>query len=356
MKKISVLPVAGESAVSGKLKRSKPNTAKARYFFVGMAILFPVIVFLGFFPSYQSLNAGALEVHWITHIHSAVMTTWILLFLSQTILAATGNLKIHRRLGLISVVLGVLVFLVMGIVSFNIVIVNHPPEGSFLFDLLLTDFYEMLCFALFFTWGMLSRKKSPSAHKRLLTLATFVLLTAAVDRIQRNNSFPSLGMEYPAFSFIYLNTLLIPLFLYDLITLRRIHRITWIGTAIIILLQVTVSNAYGSPSWHKFWFELTAPLMEKVVEIKLSDAQIAPLLGDYESTLGNIIISRNNGKLYVQFNGDEKQEMGATSETELFLKEETMNFSFVKESDGKVTTAKAKAIGRIFKMTKVKQP
>lgn len=321
-----------------------------------MAILFPVIVFLGFFPSFQSLNEGTLEVHWLTHIHSAIMTSWILLYLTQTILAATGNLKIHRRLGLLSVVLGVLVFIVMGLVSFHILIVNCPPEGSFLFDLLLIDFYEMLCFALFFTWGMWLRKKSSSAHKRLLTLATFVLLTAAVDRIQQNNSFPSLGMEYPAFSFMYLDILLIPIFLYDLITLRQIHKITLLGTAIVILFQVAVSKAYGSPSWHKFWFELTAPLMEKVVEIKLIDAQSAPLLGKYESRIGHITISRNNDKLYVQFNGEEKQEVGATSETELFLKGETINFSFVKGADGKVVTANAKSIGRTYKMTKVKQP
>jgi len=354
MSRLSDIPVVDELAVSSKIKRSKPNRQKARYFFVAMAILFPIIVFFGFFPSFQSLNEGTLEVHWLTHIHSVVMTSWILLYLTQTILAATGNLKIHRRLGLLSVVMGVLVFLVMGMVSFNIIVVNHPPQESFLFDLLLTDFYEMLCFALFFTCGMWLRKRSSSAHKRLLTLATFVLLTAAVDRILRNNSFPSLGMEYPAFTFIYLNILLIPLFLYDLITLRRIHKITLIGTAIVILFQIGVSTVNGSPSWHKFWFELTAPLMVKVVEVKLSDAQTAPLLGDYESTIGNITISQNNGKLYVQFNGNEKQEIGAASETELFLKGETMNFSFVKGSDDKVTTAKAEMIGRVYKMSKVK--
>ncbi|MEP7232077.1 MAG: hypothetical protein ABI691_17575 [Ginsengibacter sp.] len=356
MNKISATPVVGKSEVSGKFKMSKPNTGKARYFFVAMAILFPVVVFLGFFPSFQGMNQGTLEISWLTHIHSAIMTSWILLFLIQTILAATGNLKIHRRLGLLSVVLGILVFLVMGMVSFNIVIVNHPPEGSFLFDLLLIDFYEMLCFALFFTWGMLSRKINPATHKRLLTLATFVLLTAAVDRFQRDNSFPSLGMEYPAFSFIYLDTLLIPLFLYDLITLKGIHKITLLGTAIVILFQVVVSNVYGSPSWHRFWFELTAPFVKKIVEIKLSDAQSAPLLGDYESALGKIAISQNNSNLYVQFNGEEKQELGATSETELFMKGETMTFSFIKESNGKVLTANAKQIGRIFKMTRVQGP
>ncbi len=96
--------------------------------------------------------------------------------------------------------------------------------------------------------------------------------------------------------------------------------------------------------------------MEKVVEVKLSDAQSDPLLGDYEGTIGKISISRDSGRVYLQFNGQEKQEMGARSETELFLKAETMNFSFVKGPNGKVTEITAKQIGRIYKMVRLKQP
>jgi hypothetical protein len=36
------------------------------------------------------------------------------------------------------------------------------------------------------------------------------------------------------------------------------------------------------------------------------------------------------------------------------LKEDIMNFFFVKGADGKVTTAEARMAGRIFKMTKVR--
>lgn len=356
MNKPSDILLDDGSAVSRKYGGTNPNKWSPKYFFAAMGILFPIIVFVGFFPSFQSMKAGTLEVHWLTHIHSVIMTSWILLYLTQTILAATGNLKIHRRLGLLSFLLAVCVFIVMLLVSFHILIANHPPENSFLFDLLLIDFFEILCFALFFTWGMLLRKKNPGADKRLLTLATIVLLLAAVDRIQRNNSFPSLGMEYPAYSFIYMDALLIPVFLYDLITLKRAHKLTLLGTAIVVFFQIAVSNVYGSSSWHKFWFTLTLPLMQKVTEIKLSDVQSVPLLGNYESAIGDIIISRNKDKLYLQFGGGDKQELGAISETELFLKEQTMHFIFDIGPDGTVLSAQAKQVGRIFKMTKKKQP
>lgn len=348
MNKASGIPIVAGSATNIKLKRSKPN----KYFFVGMAILFPVITFFGFFPSFQGMSEGTLEVHWLVHVHSTIMTSWLLLYLTQAILAATGNLRIHKRLGILFFALGILVIIIMVLVSFRLIFANHPPEGSFIFDLLLFDFYSITCFTLFFWWGMGLRKKDSGAHKRLLTFATFALLIAAVDRLQRNNSFPSLGLEIPAFSFVYLDILLIPILLYDIITLKRIHKITLIATTILILTQVIVCKGYGSPSWHKFWYNATAPFMEKVVEVKLSDIQSAPLLGDYESPIGNMTISRNNGKLYIQFSGEEKQELGATSATQLYLKGETMNFFFVKRDDGTVATAEARQIGRIFKMSK----
>lgn len=253
-----------------------------------MALLFPAVVFLGFFPSVQMMNEGSLEVHWLTHVHSAVMTSWLLLFITQTILSVTGNLKFHRRLGLLSVVLAVLVVVMLGAVSFNLIIAHRAPEGSFTFDLLIGGFYEMFGFALFFTWGMLSRKKNLGAHKRLLTMATIVLLEAAVDRIQMKHAFPSFGLAYPATNFIYADILYIPLFLYDWFTIKRIHKATLIGTAIVIACQIMVCTFYGSPSWHKFWYAKTAPLMEKVVEVKLTDTQSAPLLGHYESKIGKI--------------------------------------------------------------------
>lgn len=166
MNKASGIPIVAGSATNIKLKRSKPG----KYFYVALALLFPVIAFLGFFPSFQSMQQGTLEVHWLTHVHSAIMTSWLLLYLTQTILAASGNLRIHKQLGILSFSLGILVIIIMVLVSFHIIIANHPPEGSFLFDLLFFDFYSITCFALFFWWGMGLRKKDSVAHKRLLRL------------------------------------------------------------------------------------------------------------------------------------------------------------------------------------------
>lgn len=223
------------------------TTAQGRYFFVVMAIAFPFITAWGFVPSYIAMNAGQFDIHWLAHVHGALMSLWLLLYIAQTILAARGNFKYHRKLGFYGVALGILIWISMGIVSARALIGNPTPVDSFLFDILLVQLYIMQVFAIFFTWGLLVRKKTEE-HKRLLFLATLVLTQAALDRIP----FLQVGL----WNFIALDLLLVPLFIYDWITLKRIHKITWIGLLVYISAQVIVVQSFGSPAWHNFWFHL----------------------------------------------------------------------------------------------------
>jgi hypothetical protein len=56
--------------------------------------------------------------------------------------------------------------------------------------------------------------------------------------------------------FFYLDVLLILLFVYDWLICRRIHKVTWIGSLLFVVSQVTVTMTWGSRAWHNFWFNL----------------------------------------------------------------------------------------------------
>lgn len=340
-------------AAKSELATQIQKEHKWPYFFVLMGLLFPAITLCGFLPSWLDMSAGKYEAHWFTHVHAAVMTSWLLVFAIQPILAVTGNLTLHRRLGSLSIWLGILVIIVMVAVTMHMLIVNHPPAGSFLFDLLLTQIHEVITFTLFFTWGIRARTKDRETHKRMLTLATFVLLIAPVDRMIRHFGFPTFGLNAPDIYFVYQDVLLLlPIIVYDLASLRRIHRSTWIGCVIVIASQLTVISVNGSPIWHKYMHEATAPLMSNVIEVDLSEHQTERLLGDYDSEQGVISISRRNGKLFIQFNGQEKVELGALSETELFFRTEVMKIQFELSSDGKVRTGVLIIVGHKSALTK----
>lgn len=106
------------------------------------------------------------------------------------------------------------------------------PRGHFIYDVLLLQLELMLLFAVFFGAGFLKRRQA-GTHKRLMVLSMVALLQAAVDRM---HWLPGAGVP----KFVYLYALLIPLFAFDFVSLRRIHPITLVGTGIMIAGHVAI--------------------------------------------------------------------------------------------------------------------
>ena len=85
-------------------------------FFSGMALVSLVVVFAGFARTY--FLAGIFHAplpNWLIHVHGAVFTAWIVLFVSQIGLVTARRVKLHQRLGVFGfalaaamIVLGVL--------------------------------------------------------------------------------------------------------------------------------------------------------------------------------------------------------------------------------------------------------
>lgn len=251
--KTSNTMVTARSATRNDEVITTPLHRPGRYFFVVMALLFLIISVMGFLPGYQALyyGTGKFPIHWLAHAHGALMTIWLLVFITQTLFAARGHLKFHRHLGLFSVGLGVLIWISMWVASARALIGFNPQVGHFLFNVLIVQFYSIVLFGLFFPWGIVERRDG-AAHKRLLFLSTLCLIQAGIDRM---HWLPGLHAAL-YIRFLYLDALLISLFIYDWITLNRIHKVTWIGTFLYVASQVTVTMIWDSPAWHNFWFNL----------------------------------------------------------------------------------------------------
>src|SRR5262245_23875400 len=161
-----------------------PRTAARRRLYVGLALLAIVIAAVGFWPTYFGpLLAGGVDKPAIIHFHAAVYVGWLALFLTQAALAATGRTASHMKLGRFAMGYGVLVIAAGLIAAFGMFAIRvHAGDILAAQRSLLGPLLDMTVFAPVFGAAIYYRRK-PEVHKRLMVLATTVLLIAAVGRM-----------------------------------------------------------------------------------------------------------------------------------------------------------------------------
>jgi len=88
------------------------KTGRHGWFFTGMALAVVATVAAGFAPTYYLkplVTSPALPP--LIHLHGALFTAWVLLFLAQTSLVAAKRTDLHKRLGIGGLVILYLVWL-----------------------------------------------------------------------------------------------------------------------------------------------------------------------------------------------------------------------------------------------------
>jgi hypothetical protein len=152
------------------------------YVWAGLMIL--LIVLVGFWPSYFGLILqGTLNVGPLVHLHNAVFLGWVLLLSLQASLVANGQTKLHKKLGIFGIFLGVMV-VVVGVMTTLNKVAGGIADGGVLEaqQFMLIPLTSMLMFAGFFAAAIYYRSK-PTTHKRLMILATVSMLDAPISRM-----------------------------------------------------------------------------------------------------------------------------------------------------------------------------
>jgi hypothetical protein len=220
-----------------------------RIFFPSMCLLALVTVWLGFAPTYYA--AGMVRAKLpaaIIHVHAVVFTLWLLTLVVQTGLVSAKKVQLHRKLGLWGFGLAALMIIVGLMACTNSLRRGFSPPGSGLDPnvFYIVPVSDVLLFAVFIGWAYAARRQ-PAAHKRLVLLATITILDAAIGR------FPyTIAPMGPMTQNLILVSLLIPLMVYDLVTLKKVHRATIIGSLLIIAMTFGKIPLGMTPLWMKF--------------------------------------------------------------------------------------------------------
>ena len=224
--------------------RKLPGRRYDKVFFGCMVVLLLLIVFVGFAHSYYL--AGVFRAHLpapILHIHGALNTLWMLLLVVQTILISAKKIKWHMTLGIAGFALAVAMVGVGFVVSAN-QLHRHASDPRILsFETI--PFLEQVSFAVLAGAAFALRKKA-AAHKRLILLATIVMMAAAFSR------FPVQVPDSEKFAVYGIYVLLGSMVLYDVWSLHRVHGATVFGV-LLILAYLNFAPPIGqTAAWQRF--------------------------------------------------------------------------------------------------------
>lgn len=223
-------------------------------FFSAMAGVIAVITFVGFAPSYYLAPVfGAKPLSTLLHVHGAVFTGWIILYVVQTGLVAVRRTDIHSILGPITIVLGAAMVplgVATAILTKQVAAANHlPPRGP----PLIFPIGAIITFALLVGAAVVMRKRA-EWHKRLMLLGTTAILTTPLARITR---FMHLGLTPALGGMVLTDILLGALVIYDVKTCGKLRSATVLGGGFFLATQVMRILININPAWQTFSRSLT---------------------------------------------------------------------------------------------------
>jgi hypothetical protein len=159
------------------------HTTDHRRFYFYALVCAAIILFIGFARTYFLKTLfGTPTLYPLLHVHGFIMTTWFLLFGIQTWLVEERRTDLHRRLGVLGVILATMMLIFGAIVVTINAREGRVPDGAPIPVILSLSYINLLVFGLFVGAAIYFRRRS-EFHKRLMLLATLNLLSAAINRI-----------------------------------------------------------------------------------------------------------------------------------------------------------------------------
>jgi hypothetical protein len=223
-------------------------TASADRFYARMAIVCLAVGVIGFAPTYWvPLLRGTLDVPPVAHAHAFFFYGWLVLFVRQSSLAASGQYVRHRTLGLLGIALASGMFFVglgMSMHSLKAAIADGFEAAARAFAIVPVS--GIVLFAVLFALAI-ARVHDSDAHKRLMLVNTAGILQAAVGRwfvlFLAPPTAPGVAVSPPPVFVTVMPGLIVDLLIvagviYDWRTRGRIHRVYWIAGGVTLAVQV----------------------------------------------------------------------------------------------------------------------
>ena len=250
MQPTSSIPL-GEPVAPRLRRRFAAYHKHDRTFFLVFLALCWLGVLMGFVPAAQSRLTGHADypAPMILQIHAASFSAWMVVLTAQILLIRAQRPRLHMKLGMVSVALIPLmtVTALFSEIYSQIFRTKEPDERAFF----AIAVYYVVAFPILATLAIVARKDS-GAHKRLILLATTVIVGAAYGRWWGGALYRLVG-DRPLGTFIYTfagaELLMVGAIAYDWSTRRQLHRVYEVAVPAILIGQTAAIILYHSPRW-----------------------------------------------------------------------------------------------------------
>lgn len=231
---------------------------RADRFYVRMASAMVAVAVIGFAPTYWvPMSRGTLVVTPLVHAHALLFFGWMLLFWTQTWLAAHGRLGRHRELGVAGVILACAMCIVgVATAASSLERAAAAGFGAAGRAFSVVSFTAVLFFAVVVAVAVLNVRTS-ATHKRLMLVATASLLQAGVGRWFALFLRPPDAVGPPLViatvsAGLATDLLIVAAMIHDRRTRGRVHRAYWIAGTALVALQVLRVPLSTTPFWTRF--------------------------------------------------------------------------------------------------------
>jgi len=245
------------TSVSEVIVRQSANASSAdiqarreHRFFIGMAVAMALVCFAGFAPSYYlKAHFGTPPLKPLLHLHGFAFTMWMLLLVVQVSLVAVGRTRLHRQLGAAGGVLAVLLVATGAAAIFGRATTVTPGlPHEMILRFMAISVTVLVVFPTLIALALCLRRNA-AAHKRLMLLATTIMLMAAVHRLLMWLIDPAVSLPV---IFGATDLFIVALGAYDLMSRGRVHAATLWGGLLVITSQVASLMLAGSNMWLAF--------------------------------------------------------------------------------------------------------
>ena len=242
-----------------------PLHPRDRSFFAAFLAFCWLGVLFGFYPASSARFAGHADYPAppILVGHAILFSAWLALLTAQILFIRTKRLRLHKKLGRAGAVLVPLMVysaVAAELHSQRFYIHLHDDDLHFF---ILPLFYAA-AFGVFSTWALLVAKRDPVSHKRLILLATIVIVGAAYARWWGNQLTVLFGDGFWGMlvnTFAGTNLLLAAAVGYDVATRKRVHR-----TYLIVVPAMLASELICSYVYHADWW---MPIARQLISVHI---------------------------------------------------------------------------------------